>query len=73
MVAVSQVPVTQGAPELTGDDQVGQVLWLQGRKLLSRGEVRSNAEHGGGPVSLEIHLDGAGTGSWKHLASHCTW
>lgn len=73
MVAVSQVPVTQGAPELTGDDQVGQVLWLQGRKLLSRGEVRINAEHGGGTVSLEIHLDGAGTGSWKHLTRRCTW
>lgn len=45
MGVVPQVPVTQGVPELTCDDQVGQVLWLQGRNVLSR-EVRINAEHG---------------------------
>lgn len=42
MVVVSQVPVTQGVPELGRDDQVGQVLWLQERNLLSRGGVRIN-------------------------------
>lgn len=45
MVVVSQVPVAQGVRELARDDQVGQVLWLQVRNLLSRGEVRINAEH----------------------------
>lgn len=64
MVVVSQVPVAQGIPELAHDDQVGQVLWLQVRNLLSRGEVRINAEHSGVlSFSLGMHLDDARTGS----------